>query len=172
MFMKQKMWPVRVRKNLKWSFRVGESSIFNILNHIKLHNNMGSRLLFFKDVLCENDVFNNILYSFFINFESILGRSEGPRRLPGTAWSQTGTTEHPGVAPGAPWDPTWRLKTIKNHWKTRFFIKSKKKVFSFQTREQLENWAVMLVKLLFSRISLPKKGESSNFQNNLNGALV
>ena len=129
MLMKQKMWPVRVRKNLKWSSRVGESSIFNILKHIKLHNNMGSRLLFFKDVPCENDVFNNILYSFLIKIESILGRSEGPRRLPGTAWSQTGTTEHPGVAPGAPWDPPWRSKTIKNHWKNKVFHNIGTKMF-------------------------------------------
>ena len=56
-FVTQKIWPRQVRRQLNWSSRVGESSIFNILKETSQQNNVGSQLQFFEDVSCENAVF-------------------------------------------------------------------------------------------------------------------
>ncbi len=157
---------MRVRQNPKCSCRVGESSFFNILKNIKWQSNLSSRLVLFKYVRSENEGFNNILHSFWIKFESILDPSEGRRKLPRAAWSQTGPTEHPGVAPMAPWDPSWRSKTIQNHsQKQRCSQQREKNSFSFQTREHLENWAVVVVQLHLSSFSLTNKKRPSSIFN-------
>ena len=117
------------------------------------------------------------LITFYIHFWLIFSQFWVDLRVPGGSLGQLEARLAPpstqGWLQGAPGTQLEGQKPSQTIRKTRFFIKSeKKKSFSFQTREQLENWAVMLVKLLFSRISLPKKSDPSNFQNTLNGALV
>ena len=55
-FVTQKIWQRQVKRQLIWSCRVGESSIFDILKETSQQNNVGSQLQFSEDVSCENAV--------------------------------------------------------------------------------------------------------------------
>ena len=129
-FVTQKIWPRQVRRQLNWSSRVGEISIFNILKETSQQNNVGSQLQFFKDVSCENVVFYCSSTDFFLVFQSILGRLECTGRLPRTAWNQIGNIELKGPIQGYPGTLPGGQKRTKNIGKTMVFDDcQKQKVF-------------------------------------------
>ena len=122
-------WPRQVRRQLNWSSRVGESSIFDILKETSQQNNVGSQLQFFEDVSCENAVFYCTSTDFCLVFQSILGRLEAPGGSPGQLGARLATSSSKGVIQGCPGTLPGEQKRTKTIGKTRFFASSQKTEF-------------------------------------------